>query len=419
MKIYFTPFFIYAFFFIGCKHQSASYDSLKQNNSRQDAVYWQSLKQTPWPMYRHDPQLTGRSPYTGPVNGTVIDTLFVSNRGEINSGITIDSDSTMYIGISQDTLDLTAIKYNGTVKWKKHINPAGFIPEIFNVPTLGKNNTLYHTTRGGTFSLNNNGEQIWRYSPIKEANGLVTQVGLDGTIYSISQNGILNAISQAGELLWSLTDDRFSWGSIVTPSFSPDGKTLYVQCNHDANIAALDVETHSIKWTFGWNGTPNAPIVDAQGNIYLLACSVIQSNPVSVDTFYSISSNGAIRWRYPFKYRNQFVDSKFTNYDPTIDINGNIYFATDTLYSLDHDGQLRWKFGLGIDDANYCPLVCDANGTVYVGTLKNNVVAISNSGKQLWKIKIPGVLALGYSPTIVPGRLIYSSWKSNKLFIIE
>ncbi|MFA6469147.1 MAG: PQQ-binding-like beta-propeller repeat protein, partial [Bacteroidota bacterium] len=373
----------------------------------------------PWPMYRHDPQLTGRSPSIGPAIGVVAKTLSISGKGEINSGITIDADSTMYVSISFDSLDLFALYYQGEPKWAKKNIPPNVVREVFNSPTIGNNGTLYHTTRGGIFALTSEGDLVWNYFPSTDANGLVTQIGKDGTIYFISQTGILHALSPAGELLWTLTDSRFSWGSIITPSFSVDGKTLYVQCYKDANIAAIDIETHNIKWTFGRSGTPNAPVVDAQGNIYLLPYSGVRTDPVMVDTFYSIKPDGTTRWQFPFQYHKQQHMDQFINYDPTIDKNGNIYFAVDTLYSLDHAGKVRWKYGFENGDYNYCPLVCDANGTIYVGTANSYIMAISNAGKQLWKIKIEGIIGLGYSPTIVNGRLIYSSWKSNKLYLIE
>lgn len=36
------------------------------NAQQQVDIPWQTLADSPWPMIKHDPQLTGRSPYKGP-----------------------------------------------------------------------------------------------------------------------------------------------------------------------------------------------------------------------------------------------------------------------------------------------------------------------------------------------------------------
>ncbi len=410
--------FILLVYFGGCKEDGSSVSFIENNESFQPDIAWTSLKSTPWPMYRADPQLTGRSRFVGPTKGIIVDTL-IFPKGEVNSGITVNDDSTMYFGVTGDTLDLFAFGHDGIVKWAKKTNLIGYVNEAFNAPTIGNDDLLYLTKRSGVLALNENGNIVWRNQSASQPNGLVSQIGKDGTIYVISQQQTLYAISRQGQMLWSLSDSRFSWGPITTPSFSPDGKTLYIQCYNTATIAAVDIELRSIKWTFGSSGTPVAPVVDMQGNIYLLTYSAQVNQPERVDTFYCVTPEGTLKWSFVFRYKSKNHIPNFYNFDPTIDKFGNVYFATDTLYSLNHNGKVRWKFGLDADDFNYCPLVCDAMGTVYVGTSQKRIIAVSNHGKELWRVQISGILGLGYSPSIVNGRLIYPSWKHNSIYIIE
>jgi hypothetical protein len=70
--------------------------------------------------------------------------------------------------------------------------------------------------------------------------------------------------------------------------------------------------------------------------------------------------------RWSFAHGNRF--SQVFAGDPTIDCEGNIYFAFDTLYSVDWEGSLRWKKALAfVGPQPICdvPLVCDATGRVF------------------------------------------------------
>ncbi len=100
-----------------------------------------------------------------------------------------------------------------------------------------------------------------------------------------------------------------------------------------------------------------------------------------------------------------------------VDSYGNIYCATDSVYSFDFTGNLRWKNGL--DNISDCPLICDDNGSVYVGTMGISMMGFDTDGNQLWKIddnqnQVGGSPAIGFSEI-----MYFPTWSSDKLYGIE
>jgi hypothetical protein len=158
----------------------------------------------------------------------------------------------------------------------------------------------------------------------------------------------------------------------------------------------------------------NPPVIDSYGNIYLLP----RYNPQGIDKqkFYSINKNGESRWIFEFDYKVSIFNSN----TPTIDEAGNIYFATDTLYSLNYSGKLNWKVNL--DGFCDCPLVCDINSNIYVGTMGSEAgIAISSydvNGNLNWKIS-DSQDQVGGSPAIGFNSLYFPTWKSTKIYCIK
>ena len=110
------------------------------------------LADTPWPMFRHDRQHTGRSPNTGP--SIPQEKWSYDAGGKIWSSPAIAADGTVYVGSADD--NVYAINPNGTLKWS-------------------------FTTGNDVTS-----------SPAIAADG-TTQVGsLDDTLYALHTDGTLN-----------------------------------------------------------------------------------------------------------------------------------------------------------------------------------------------------------------------------------
>src|SRR5574340_858584 len=76
-------------------------------------ILYAQLADTPWPMFRHDLQHTGRSPYVS-IQKPILKWAF-QTQGAITSSPAIGKDGTIYFG-SKDK-KLYALTRDGKLKW--------------------------------------------------------------------------------------------------------------------------------------------------------------------------------------------------------------------------------------------------------------------------------------------------------------
>ena len=173
------------------------------------------LADAPWPMFRHDTQHTGRSPFTGPQVPNK-KWIFTTEAG-VTSSPAISPEGTVYVG----SLDhkLCAINPDGSLEWS-------------------------FTTEG----------------PI----GSTAALGADGTVYVGSGDGNLYAVKPDGTLKWSfLTGDRVD----SSPAIDPDG-TIYVG-SHDGHLYAVNSEG-TPRWNVLVNGLiDSSPAIGVDGTVYV------------------------------------------------------------------------------------------------------------------------------------------------------
>jgi outer membrane protein assembly factor BamB len=394
--------------FSGCKTSTEPVPPEKKPPGYQEDVPWASLADSPWPMNHHDPQSTGRSKYIGPQSGIIAGKIPAE---EMQSSIAIGMDSTIYFSTSSPGY-IHAVDYNGEAKWDTTIGR-----EVFTTPLISEDGTVYICSDyRQSLAFTSQGKLKWKFSVNDGIWILGMNIGLDGIIYFIGAYGVLYAVDKEGKLKWKYEDERFYVGTNSALTFSPDGKVLYIQGYKDVSVLAFNIETKSVKWTFGEYPLRSSPIVDAQGNIYFSPGrhSSYPEQPI----LYSLSPEGKIRWSFIYSI-NQIV---FSNTEPTIDKDGNIYFGIDTLYSLNYEGKLRWKFGLG-DVKIHSPLISDAKGNVYLGLAGFGgikIMSVSSEGKKIWEIKIEGERETGTSPVITEdGTLYYPTFRSHNILIIK
>lgn len=400
--------------FSSCKDVSNPVKTDPPNPFAQKDIDWPSLQKAPWPMYRHDPQLTGRSQFVGPTKGIIADTLIFDPSVKFAGGISIDINNNIYIPI--ENLSIGNFRsYNILTKgtyWKitvviqKTDNP--------NMPSILSNGNIVVSSSDLSI-ISPNGQIIFQ-KDMPPIVGFNSPIDKDGIIYFIhTQTKTLYSISSSGQTLWTFSDWRIHEAGYQI-SFSPDGKTLYLPCFDGNSLLALDISTRQVKWSFGTLPLLTPPVVDNQGNIYFQK-STLQNEPV--DTFYCLKSDGTVRWLYSYYKMNAVADYYFGVEPVTIDREGNIFLLAprDTIVSLTNDGNLRWKLSLSAFKGTE-QLICDANGTIYCATLDNHVLAISNSGSILWNLKLPNNGGWYSSPSLTEGKLVITG-NTNQIYIIE
>ncbi len=352
-------------------------------SQQQTAIPWPTLANTDWPMIKHDPQFTGRSPYKGPQTPTVIWTRDLKDG--IFSGPVIGNESKLYFGTYFDYPIIQAQSdyfycYDSTGEFIWEYKLGRNRPPQSGI-LIDSSNTIYFGSLDKyIYALNPDGTLKWEFETSASIVELaIPNIDLKGNIYITNSMGRLYSIKPDGSLNWDTTYESGFFNK--SPVFSPDGNTIYI-AGRDSNLFALNLDG-SLKWKFSCEKTHRSPIIDNQGNIYFSAEGYL----------YSINLDSEIRWKYPTFNVGYSI--------PTIDINGNIYVIVyDTvccpyyqaLVSLNYNGDFRWKYLLDDeeeDDDFWQPLICDSEGTVYFGsTFGYNYYAISSDGTLKWKLPL-------------------------------
>ncbi len=378
------------------------------NPYEQHPIDWPSLADSPWPMFHHDPQSTGRSEFVGPVSTPSVRKI-LANPSE--SGVVVGYDSTI---ITSTEGEVFSFKTNGEEIFRNLYSSGSCTPLI-------SCDSIIYIIEGTKFAALELDGSIRVLETIgSRTNNVEPNIDKEGNFYSIDDNSQLNVVNPNGEVQWRLQDTRLLNGDDTAPTFSPDGGTIYLQAYNSVSIIALNIETQSIEWTFGNQTLLSSPVVDNDGNLYFVPGVPIMGTDNRI--LYSINSEGEIRWQYPI-----ICDLIWDNTEVTIDHDGNIYFASDTLYSFTNDGELRWKYGFEESVQSNCPLICDANNTVYVGARsltihELQILAVNQDGNLEWIIRDNVERALGPSAAITSdGKIIYPTWSNypGAIFIIE
>ena len=181
------------------------------------------LAESPWPMFHHDPQRTGRSRFSGP-EAPIERWRFVAG-GEVRSSPAIGADGTIYAW--SDDGRLYAISRHGSLKWSFLTGGA-----VKSSPAVGDDGTIYvGSLDGNLYAIGPNGTESWTF-PTGSGVHASPVIGPGGTIY-INSASLLYAVNPDGTENWafSIGQSLFSSPAIgpdgSSPAIGPDG-TIYV-----------------------------------------------------------------------------------------------------------------------------------------------------------------------------------------------
>ncbi len=398
------------FLTLACQKENST-EPADENIHPQTDITWPSLADSPWPMFHHDPQSTGRSPYVGPRKGKI--KWIFTPGGSIYNSIAIGPDSTIYFPTCNETEGnksaLYAVLPNGSLKWKVWL-PLGSESQ----PIVLVDGSIVVSNGTSIYFINPDDGSTMRQIDFGSINiSTYLNIGTDGTLYFTAEEGHLYAVSQQGDILWNIqTDEQFHGYNFP---ISPDGSTIYIFTRKDyqsvSHLCAIQTDNGHIKWKHHIGEQQNtlySPLIDSDGNIYYGTFHLGDSTG-----FYALSPQGHIKWYYPGVVSNE----------PTIDYDGNIFFDSGTLNSVDHSGNLRWQKNVGTNKTTY---ICDREGVVYAfSTDKVKISAIDNKGVFLWQINLESFIsriaapAIGYDGTLYFGTYPSQGQGKAGLYAIE
>ncbi|AKG91304.1 WD40-like repeat protein [Geoglobus ahangari] len=393
-------------------------DSYGNLNSTQ-VVYFNisipKLANSPWPMFHHDLNHTGRSQYAG--HGEVNEKWNFTMGVQHGFSPVIASDGTVYMG--SDDKYLYALYPNGTLKWG--FSAGGLIRSS---PAVASDGTVYFgtCTNARFFALHPNGTEKWNFST-GDLYGIYSSpaIASDGTIYFGARSyngytyyGTFYALYPNGTLKWNITTNYYVDSS---PAIASDG-TIYIQCgllyssNNTFKFCAINPDGTE-KWNFSIKGGTggSTPAIASDGTVYV---------GTSLGHFYAFYPNGTLKWNISF---SDLLGTTVGIYStPAIASDGTVYVlvggtTAGYLFALHPNGTEKWNFTLGSVTSliGTSPIV-DSNGVIYVGSSTGNVYALNPDGTLKWTFNIGSAAG---SPAMASDGTIYIASAGNKLHALS
>lgn len=348
-----------------------------------------------WPMFRHDPRHTGRSPYLGPRTNNVAWKYWTDDYYALHSSPTIDHTGTVYLG--GDDKNYYAIYPDGTLKWKwdvgqswvdssSCIDPYGnmYIAIDGNSQSYG---TVYKFSQDGVVDWE------WEFTGWTESSPIIAA---DGTIVFGSRDDYVYAMNPDGTLKW-----KYKTGNDVrsSPAMDPYGM-IYIG-SHDQKLYAFNSDG-DLSWTFASSGPIfSSPCIDLDNRIYFGT----MDNKV-----YCIDRWGNEVWHYDTT--GSHISSPGLDEDL-----GVLYIGSDDhkFYAINLDGTLKWTFPVG-GNIRTCPAI-DAEGYIYIRDRGPGwkVYCIDPDGNEVWQMNTESeyLYELSASPSISNDGSLYigcSGW---------
>ena len=242
-------------------------------------------------------------------------------------------------------------------------------------------------------------------------------VGIDGTVYMAADNGKLIAINPDGSKKWifDIGGTNFGWKS----PFVDSKGNIYISAL-DHNLYAINSDG-SLKWLFPLGSASfSSPAVTENGTVYIGS----SSSSTSPGKLYAINSDGFLEWELE-------VGQTRINTQPSISSNGTIYITThnNKLLAVDSSGTLIWSInimpsdnfdGITSPDGLTSPIV-GLDDTIYIGAWDKKLHAIGSNGLEKWAFESgAGIWHVGYdSPTVDSNGTIYIGSHDGKMYALN
>jgi len=244
----------------------------------------------------------------------------------------IASDGTIYVGSKDGTL-YAVNPVNGIPKWSAAPLSGQNVELDQNTPVVGKNGTIYSYACNYSDSVYFviaidpvSRKMKWKFNVLESMYGSPV-IGPDGTIYATSGTYLFAIRPKNGAEKW-----RFNTGEWInaSPALAKDG-TIYTGTG-GAYMYAVN-PNGSLKWKFATDpdhAFDRAPLVDANGTIYMATVLPNEHSETADGFLYAINPNGSKKWIYKVS-RSKIGGTTFADIaEPAIGADGTIYFGANT-----------------------------------------------------------------------------------------
>jgi len=408
-------------------------------------------KPSPWPMFQHDAQHTGRSNYIGPETNPEAHIL-IEGEGEndyFNPPV-VGSDDTLYLATritegGSTRQGLLALNHDGTQKWFYEIAIPGSMPAMSALWEVGYAVYFlsYGTEFGGVSAVNTEtGDLKWRRSFAALYGDQFPVVGENGMLYFIagcilpdeSFDSCLLAFHGDGEIAWAYAIENdetyydFHLSSEGLAGFSSSGPTSAVTIDREGTIYVGFNDTlfamnsdGSEKWRRVFVGEyeympsvpkPRTPSITDDGTIYIVVRNERDYRTLQDQGFIHVLH--ALDPEDPQQDKWVWGTTRSIEGPPSISHEGNIYISGGVapigqwisyLYGFDSEGNTleNWGFSVGYTPVGLIAL--DSRENVYCIT-SNGARAYSNTGVEKWSL-ITGRRRYVYTPSLGKDGTLY------------
>ena len=367
------------------------------------------LATSPWPMFQHDAQHSGRTDVSGPQGPVPNIAWFKKTRSRLRASVAVGPTGTVFVPNGKNPLSA----FDGTTGvelWQSSNHNGGHADR--SGPAVNDVGVVYQGARDNDLWAcdTTTGNVNWRYH-IPHDGDVTTPptIGSDGTIYMGSEalgSGWVYAMTPAGAPKWPVGGNVVDDGHVVlrgsfknaSPCLSHDELTLYLSVKDEA--IALDSATGAELWRveiagkgFGSRHPNYAATMSNDGTqVYYQSKSGLWAlDPATGDAL----------WLFVPENKQELKSAVAIGADGTIYI-GASKKKSSHFYALDPvDGSIKWKH-VHSTKGRYSnnQAAVGADGKIYVGFGKA-VFAFEEGGDGLggsdlvWSMPLPGRIDAG------------------------
>nr|WP_295159874.1 chitobiase/beta-hexosaminidase C-terminal domain-containing protein [uncultured Methanobrevibacter sp.] len=335
-----------------------------------------------WSQYQGSNNNSGITDYCGPVTN-----LTKWNLDLISSGsAVIDKKGHIYIG--GDDGYLYCLNNQGLVIWRY-----GTTSKIISTPTIGADGNIYFSNwmNSTVYCISPNGQLLWKCILGDYNTGSSIKIADDGSVYAITSSDISSSIYSLknGSVVWNCSIPLIS-GS--TPAIGLDGTIYLISESHEfvavSPDGTLKFKQNLIKYYSTEDYLKESKVsvsIDEEGIIYVINQPNYRSNQGDIVNIFirAYYPNGTVKWSS--KNTQLFVSGTPTYYK------GILYLSSeDKLVAVNaSNGAILWS--KKINSAFYSassPLI-SGNEMIYLAH-DNMVYAFDLTGQQLWNYTLTG-----------------------------
>lgn len=350
---------------------------------------------TPWPMYQHDPQHSGRSPLLGPTHQPILLwSAQLPDCGGEHGGISIAQDGNLIVSDGGCLFNVDPARRQ--VIWQF----PGY--ESRGVALVAQDGSFYFGDGPGFSNISAAGEAIWQIQLDDNwAFGSSATFGQDENVYVV-HDGVWS-FTPEGEFRWVAPYGEY--GSHASPAIGLDGN-VYAGGPNYIDICAYLPDGSDVAWCaeFDESGGDKTVAVASDGTIYYPAWNHI---------LHALEpGSGDIAWRFipdgEFSEGSAIPDGIAIAEDGSLRFGANPFPMTSFLYAIDAQGQLMWKVPFSANPltdfypAIRLPMTVDRVGNTFLCPTNAACYGIGPDGDVLWETKFPQLDSIDLEPAIQP-----------------